>query len=306
MKILICSDGSNQAENAVRFASIIAEGSKADTTIFGITEKSGEEDKIFDSLRRSQQLLKEKGISAELIIKGGEPIEEILKRTEGTAYDLVVIGAARKGTRGPFLMSAKAYKIIKAVAPPVLVVIGSRERLNRVLVCSGGEKYIDRAVEFTGTIAKATHATVTLFHVMAEPPPVYSDLIKMEEDVNLLLHSNSGLGQNLRREKEDLQKMGVTSDVRLRHGLVVSEVFKEVRRGDYDLVVTGSSPEGGTLRTYIMGNITREIVNRAECPVLVVRGGEEPAGIGRSLKDFFSDITHAFGGSKEEANEDKK
>jgi hypothetical protein len=47
-----------------------------------------------------------------------------------------------------------------------------------------------------------------------------------------------------------------------------------------------------------MGNITREIVNRSECPVLVVRGGEEPEGIGRSLKSFFSDITHAFGGSK--------
>jgi nucleotide-binding universal stress UspA family protein len=306
MKILICSDGSTQAENAARFASIIAEGSQAETTILGITEKSAEDDRVFDSLRRSQQLLKEKGISAELIIKAGEPIEEIVRRTEDTAYDLVVIGAARKGTRGPFLMSAKAYKIIKAVAPPVLVVIGNRETLNRVLVCSGGEKFIDRAVEFTGAIAKATQASVTLFHVMAEPPPVYSDLIKMEEDVNLLLHSNSGLGQNLRREKEDLEKMGVTSEVRLRHGLVISEVFKEVRRGDYDLVVTGSSPEGGSLRTYIMGNITREIVNRAECPVLVVRGGEEPAGISRSLKDFFSDITHAFGGSKEEVKEDKK
>ncbi|HKP84708.1 MAG TPA: universal stress protein [Blastocatellia bacterium] len=300
MKILICSDGSNQAERAVRFASVIAEGSKANTTILGITEKSGEEDATFDSLRRSQQLLKEKGISAELIIKAGEPIEEIVRRTEETAYDLVVIGAARKGTRGPFLMSAKAYKIIKAVAPPVLVVIGNRETLRRVLVCSGGEKYIDRAVEFTGAIAKATDASVTLFHVMAEPPPVYSDLIRMEEDVNLLLHSNSVLGQNLRREKEALDRMGVTSEVRLHHGLVISEVFKEARRGNYDLVVTGSSPESGSLRTYIMGNITREIVNRSECSVVVVRSGMEPAGIGRSLKDFFSDITHAFGGSKEE------
>lgn len=51
-----------------------------------------------------------------------------------------------------------------------------------------------------------------------------------------------------------------------------------------------------------MGNITREIVNRAECPVVVVRGGQLPSGIGRSLKEFFSDITHAFGRSE---NEDK-
>lgn len=300
MKILICSDASEQADNAVRFAATIAGACKAETAILGITEKSGEEDRIFDSLKNAQLLLKEKGVNAEIIIKAGEPIEEIVKRTEEMAYDLAVIGATRKGRSGPFLMSAKAYKIIKAVAPPVLVVIGDRVTLKRILVCSGGEKYIDRAVEFTGELARATDATVTLFHVMAEPPPVYSDLIKMEEDVNLLLHSNSVLGQNLRREQEALARQGVRSDVRLRHGLVISEVFKEVRRGDYDLIVTGSSPESGSLRTYIMGNLTREIVNRAECPVLVVRGEAMPASIGQSLKEFFTDITHAFGGSKEE------
>jgi len=295
MKVLICSDGSAQAENAVRFGALIAQRSAAETTILSITEKPGEEDSAFDSLRRAQELLKERGVNAEVITKVGEPIDEIVKRTDQSTYDLVVIGAVRKGTRGPFLMSAKAYKIIKAVAPPVLVVIGSREKINRILVCSGGEKYIDRAVEFSGALAKSTGASVTLFHVMAEPPAVYSDLIKMEEDVNLLLHSNSELGQNLRREKESLEGMGVTAEVRLRHGLVISEVFKEIRRGDYDLVVTGSSPEGGNLRSYIMGNITREIVNRAECPVLVVRGGQAPSGISGTLKDFFS---HTFGHSK--------
>src|ERR1043165_3353386 len=165
MKILICSDASEQAENAVRFAATIAGACKAETTILGITEKAGEEDRIFDALKNAQQLLREKGVNAEIISKAGEPIEEIVKRTDETAYDLVVIGATRKGTRGPFLMSAKAYKIIKAVAPPVLVVIGSRETLKRVMVCSGGEKYIDRAVEFTGKLAHATDAVVTLFHV---------------------------------------------------------------------------------------------------------------------------------------------
>ena len=285
----------------MRFGGLIAEKCEAEATILAITEKPGEEETVFDSLRRAQQLLKEHGVNAEIITKSGEPIEEIVKRADETSYDLVVIGAVRKGTRGPFLMSAKAYKIIKAVAPPVLAVIGNRESIKRILVCSGGEKYIDRAVEFSGTLAKAAGASVTLFHVMAEPPAVYTDLIKMEEDVNLLLHSSSGLGQNLRREKEALQAMGVTAEVRLRHGLVISEVFKEIRRGDYDLVVTGSSPEGGNLRSYIMGNITREIVNRAECPVLVVRGGDEPLGLTRSLRGFFS---HAFGHSKQEQEQD--
>jgi nucleotide-binding universal stress UspA family protein len=290
MKILICSDGSKQSEAAIGFGGLISAACRADATILGITEKPEEEDSIFDALKRGRETLRGLGVTAELITKAGNPIEEIVKRAEETRYDLVVIGAVRKGTRGPFLMSAKAYKIIKAVAPPVLVVIGNRTSLKRILICSGGEKYIDAAVAFAGSIARESSASVTLFHVMAEPPPVYSDLIRMEEDINLLLHSNTDLGQNLRREKEELEKMGVESEVRLRHGLVLSEVFKEIRRGDYDLVVTGSSPDHSTLRTYILGNITREIVNRAECPVLVVRSEETPAGIGQSLKGFFTQV----------------
>src|SRR6266850_7373549 len=138
MKLLICTDGSAQAENAVRFGGMIAEKSQAEVTILAITEKPGEEDAIFDSLRRAQQTLKERGVNAEVITKAGEPIDEIVKRTEETNYDMAVIGAVRKGTRGPFLMSVKAYKIIKTIAPPVLVVIGNRAALKRILVCSGG------------------------------------------------------------------------------------------------------------------------------------------------------------------------
>lgn len=295
MKILICSDGSIQANEAIQFGGLISAACQAETTLLGITEKGSEEDAVFEALKQGSQSLKQLKVNAELIIKAGEPIEEIVRRTQETKYDLVVIGAVQKGTRGPFLMSAKAYKIIKAVEPPVLAVIGSRAALKRILICSGGEKYIDTAVHFAGEMARNFGAKITLFHVMANPPSDYADLIKMEEDVNLLLHSSSDLGQNLRAEKELLEKLGVESRVRLRHGLVLSEVLKEIKRGDYDLVVTGSSPASGNLRTYIMGNITREIVNRAECPVLVVRGAQTPAGIGSSLKGFFSDV---FGQSK--------
>jgi nucleotide-binding universal stress UspA family protein len=65
--------------------------------------------------------------------------------------------------------------------------------------------------------------------------------------------------------------MGVTAEVRVRHGLVIDQVFEEVNEGDYDLVVSGSSRARGPLRHYIMGDLTRSILNRAPCPVLVAR-----------------------------------
>lgn len=294
MKILFCSDGSTQAENAIRFGGNIAAACRAEATILGITETPGDEPPMLQALGRSQQLLKDKAVSIEMIVKSGEPVQEILRRTTESNYDLVVIGAVRKGTRGAFWLPAKAYKIIKRIAPPVLTVIGSRAKLQNILICTGGKNYIDKAVQFTGEIAKCAAAKATLVHVMAEPPRVYADLIAREEDVDRLLNSSSPLGQNLKRLKESLESMGVVTEVRLRHGEVMRELLGEIRRADYDLVVAGSAPARGRLQTYIMGDITREIVNQAECPVLVVRTGEV-SSLPDGLSRFLTDIKQAFG-----------
>src|SRR6266436_3513815 len=122
MKLLICSDGSEQADRAIRLGAAIAAGCQAEVTLFGITESEGSNRTIVDSLQRGQSLLEDKKIHAELITKSGDPIEEIVKRTRETVYDLVVIGAARKETRGAFWMSSKTYKLIKEIRSPVLSV----------------------------------------------------------------------------------------------------------------------------------------------------------------------------------------
>src|SRR5437016_12992575 len=83
---------------------------------------------------------------------------------------------------------------------------------------------------------------------MAEPPAIYADLVRLEEDVTRLLESNSELGINLRTQKQDLEKMGVPTEVHVRHGIVVDQVFAEVRKSNYDLIVTGSSQARGMLR----------------------------------------------------------
>lgn len=298
MRLLICSDGSSQADNAITFGRLIAVATGAEVTVLGITEPHGDEAALFESLRKAQQNLKESSLNAEIVIKSGDPVQEILLKTRQTEYDLVIIGATKKGSRGPFLMSAKAYQIIKTVDPPVLVVIGDRRELKRILICSGGERYIDRAVGIAGRLAKPLGAAVTLLHIMAQPPAMYAELIR-SEDPDVLLQSDSDLGRNLRKEKESVEQLGVECTVRVRQGLVVNEIFREIQSGNYDLIVTGSSPVGDALRTYIMGNITREIVNRADSPVLVVRGTQQPAGLSRGLKGIISDLTHAFSHSKE-------
>jgi nucleotide-binding universal stress UspA family protein len=168
-------------------------------------------------------------------------------------------------------MSSKSYKLIKEVSSPVLSVAGDTTSISRILICSGGKRYIDDAVLLTGKIAAGLNASVTLLHVTSEPPGILAQLPRMEQDAEFLLRSQSELAQNLRREKETLESMGVRTEAKLRHGGVLDQVLREIREGNYDLVVTGSALSR-SFRTYILGDITREILNRAICAVLVARG----------------------------------
>ncbi len=286
MKVLICSDGTAASDNATSLAGLIGKPARAQMTLLGIAENVEDEEPLRQTLSKQAEMLRQTGGAAPKVFsRAGDPVTQILAETAVNKYDLVIVGARLKRMTGAFWQSQRTYEVIKSIEPPVLVAIGNCTRLSRVLLCSGGKRYIDAAVRLTGTIAAAVGARVTLLHVMAEPPAMYADLVQMEEDVDSLLASGSELGRNLKAEKQVLEKMGVVTAVRVRHGLVIDQVFEEVNDGGYDLIVSGSSRARGPLRHYIMGDLTRSILNRAPCPVLVAR-----SSVGRFSRNFFTSV----------------
>jgi nucleotide-binding universal stress UspA family protein len=290
MKILVCSDGTSSAETAIHLGGLLGGTLKAQIALLGIAETSSDEQPLRNALQKQAELLSARGMSADIIVESGEPVRQIADQTSKTSYDLVIIGARWIGATGHYWRSEKTYEVIKTIQPPVLVAIGECKHLKRFLVCTGGKEFIEQAVQFTGKLASAVNASVTLLHVMAEPPALYADLVRLEENVDQLLASKSELGTNLRRQKRELERLRVSAEVRLRHGIVIDQVFEEVRAGDYDLIVTGTSQARGLLRHYIMGDLTRSILNHANCPVLVARAGPPKAGrtLWKAFKGLFS------------------
>jgi nucleotide-binding universal stress UspA family protein len=290
MRILICSDGMPASENAIELAALLAGPLRAEITLLGIAEKSSDERPLRETLERQAQILRNRDAQPNIAVRAGEPVQQILDQTSNTSYDLVVVGARWTGATGHYWRSERTYEVIKAIQPPVLVAIGERKQLKRFLVCTGGKEFIEQAVQLTGEVAAAVGASVTLLHVMAEPPAIYFNLVQLEENVDQLLESKSELGTNLRLEKTQLERLGVPAEVRLRHGIVIDQVFEEVLAGDYDLIVTGTSQARGLLQHYIMGDLTRSILNRANCPVLVARAGKPAATrtLWNAFKGLFS------------------
>src|SRR5437016_892145 len=289
MKILICSDGMPAADSATKLGASLAGPLHANTTLLGIAESAKDETALREALEKQAEWLRQKNVSPQIAIGAGDPVRQIVNETAKAKYDLVIIGARKTGSTGPHWRSEKTYEVIKSISPPVLVAIGEWAQLKRFLVCTGGKEFIEEAVQLTGKLAAAVGASVTLLHVMAEPPAIYADLVQMEEDIDRLLESKSELGVNLRRQRESLERLGVPTEVHVRHGIVLDQVFAEAREGDHDLIVTGSSQARGLLRHYIMGDLTRSILNHANCPVLVARGGQA-AGAG----DFLGFLSRLF------------
>lgn len=290
MKLLICSDGMPAAENAMRLGAAFAAPLRADVVVLGVAEKPDDKSALQEALEKQTGALREQNVSAKIEMCAGDPVAEIAKETAKEKYELVIVGARKTGATGLHWRSEKMYELIKAISPPVLVAIGEWAQLKRFLVCTGGKEFIEEAVQLTGQLAKAVQASVTLLHVMAEPPAMYADLVRLEEDVDRLMASKSELGMNLSTQKGDLEKLGVPAEVRIRHGIVVDQVFAEERAQHYDLIVTGSSRARGMLRHYIMGDLTRTILNHANCPVLVARAGAVtgPRGLWRSIRRAFA------------------
>lgn len=289
MKILICSDGTPTAESAIRLGESLAVPLKADTTLLGIAEKADDEAQLREAIQKQAETLRGSGLALNIVVQSGEPVRQIADQTSKTVFDLVVIGARWTGASGPYWRSAKTYDVIKSIAPPVLVAIGEQKPLKRFLVCTGGKEFVEQAV-LTGKLAAAVGASVTLLHVMAEPPAMYADLVDMEEDVEQLLASRSELGTNLSHQKRELERVGVVAEVRLRHGIVIDQVFEEALQGNYGLIVTGTSHARGLVGHYIMGDLTRSILNRAHCSILVARPGKAKGGhtIFGALRQLFA------------------
>jgi len=274
MRVLICSDGTDPTDKPIRLGGLLAGPCQAETTLLGIAEVAEDEGPLRMALESEAEKLRAFGVSPELVLRTGEPIREILHQTTSTQYDLTIVGAEPKGNSGLYWRAEKSYEVIKAIPSPVLIATGACETLKSFVVCTGGKNFIDAAVQLTGKVAAAVGASVTLLHVMAEPPAIYADLVRLEEDVDQLLESGSELGRNLLAQKKSLEQLGVVAEVRVRHGLVLSQVFAEVGERKHDLIVTGSSQTRGPFGHYIMGDLTRSIVNRANVPVLVARAAK--------------------------------
>jgi nucleotide-binding universal stress UspA family protein len=269
MRMLLCVAGMPYAEAAVGFGGMIARITRSPVTLLHVIRR--EEDRAAGEsiLIAAREMLS--GLTVDTHIRRGDPARRILVEVQDGGYDLVVVGARQPIRLTEHLLGSVTQQVIRRVPISVLVARQAGPSLERILICTSGADVAEPVVELGAWLAGAAHARTTLLHVSSPVPSMYTGLDEIEETLPELLQTDTPLARHLRRSAKILARRQVTAALQQRHGVAADEILREASGGDYDLIVIGASGTAGRLREWLLGNVTRQVVEHAPCSVLVVK-----------------------------------
>ena len=271
MHMLICTIGSKRRKSTLRFAQEVAKSLSAKVMLLGVVSKKRKAEELEQFLAQAAEGLRGLGLETRIRVEKGNPEDVVMGEMENDVYDLVALGALGKKRSHHRFLSSVAMRIIERAESSVLVIKRSRPSLSRVLICASGQEQGHLSVWAGAAVACGAKARATLLHVVDALPSMYTGLEQMEETLAELLESDTEQARELKWAAQVVKAECDISELKLRRGIAADEILREGRVGDYDLIVLGSSRSAGGIVRALMGDLAREIVTRAERPVLVVR-----------------------------------
>ncbi len=276
MNILICTDGSKEAEQAAKFISLMNFEKSTNITILSVLETDGNQTQLQESIDRIVNALDRERYLITTKIRRGESVEQILLETKENSYDLVAIGAS--GHHRGFLLiniGSTSQKLARKLETSFLVVRKVPEKINKVLICTAAEEPSLETLNTAAQMLKRLDAELAVLHVMSQvalkPDSPIQDLLDTAETA---ISRGTREGKHLQTAMQILKEYGITSKINpiLRHGLVVDEVLEEIKEGNYDLLVVGAHHQPGRSKwlEMLLDDVTDQLLRDATCSVMVI------------------------------------
>jgi nucleotide-binding universal stress UspA family protein len=137
----------------------------------------------------------------------------------------------------------------------------------KILVCTDGSEYGEKAVKAAAVAAKYFGFEVTLVHVI-------EDIVKYEElpDDSGFKFRKETARKILSRAREIVEDVGesIQCEEHMAHGPVGSEIVRLAEDGEYDGIFVGTKGTRG-IKRMLLGNVADDVIHHAHCPVTVVR-----------------------------------
>ncbi|MDG2212538.1 MAG: universal stress protein [Verrucomicrobiota bacterium] len=165
---------------------------------------------------------------------------------------------------------------MKAASESIKVVLDYMEeklfppvRLNRILVPIDYSSNSEKAVRYACRFAEEFEATISALYVVPyEPPLVAAGLVPVGT-----VSYGKEWKKTLTRWGKQIIPDEYRGDFLVRQGNVSREICDTAKQVDADLVVISTHGETG-FQHVLLGSTAERVVQRAPCPVLVVRDSE--------------------------------
>jgi nucleotide-binding universal stress UspA family protein len=288
MRVLLATDGSQQAALAMRAASRLLARTDREMHVLHVAAeprlpKSGALGKHAYHrlaartryiLQHAKEVLAEEGVDAFTSCQTGSPARLIMR--ESKDFEITVIGAKGLDARADVGLGPVASRLVEHASGCVLI---GREppgdRQVRILVPVDGSGGSEDALDALISCFDLESADVTLLHVVEK---LWLPAEEEEDPKDPESNQTAQFLVELRREAEQLlaqtrvrflqHHSGVTTSIR--EGIPANEILSEADQGDYDLVVVGAT-ESTDMKHKVLGSVSSKIAWHAPCSVLIVR-----------------------------------
>ncbi len=191
---------------------------------------------------------------AEIRVRHGQEIDEILAEQGESLYDYMImgIGGSKPDTERPGNVVAA---VLQRAKTPVLVTKGREAALDNILVCTAGGEPGKSDVRVGGRLARNLGTSVTLLYVA-----------RTGEDASPVAQSH------LDRAAATLRSLDVPVSTKVAAAPTPAQGILSQAQSGYGLIVVGRHARSRGF--FALDDVTRQILTRADQPVLVVPAEE--------------------------------
>jgi nucleotide-binding universal stress UspA family protein len=270
--LLLCTNGNKETRPAMDYGIWLAGLLGANVTLLGVRETPDVSGQLKKTMEETAAKLSQAGIQFEMQTKTGAAPKLIADHVCSEKF-LTVIGPLGRSTFQRVVHGRSIRRVMELVCSPVLYVRENRPQMKRICLCLGGLAYSHDAETLSFYLAKTANANLTLLHIVEPVTLAYPVAKEVHDHWKHIEDTATPQGINLRRTFESARASGLEVQLKVRHGNTVHEIIEEVKSGSYDLIAMGSSYSAHSLRHIYMPNVTAEIAESLQCPVLTVRQG---------------------------------
>lgn len=272
MKPLLLIPHKAYSSSAVSFAATLAGQAAVPLSILYVGKQESHQKVAEEIFAQAGELLSDIKFTTEFILGGS--VEGIQMVVESQGIDVVIVGETGSGGFLGWSFDSGVDKVVSNSPVPVIEVRNPTAKLEKILICTGGTERAIDAIEAGSRLANKVGAQSTLLYVTGNVPSMYTGLDKMDETLKEILDTDTPLSQHLHYGAEIMEGYNLKANLELRHGIPSDTILSSAESGEYDLIVLGASRVGKNLRNWLLGNVSKQVIERTDIPVMVVHIGQ--------------------------------